>query len=88
MFWQLQFSPKSEKAFKKLDPSIQKQIKIYFNETVLKTNNPLIFAKHLQHNLADFYRFRIGKIRILCTVQKMKLIITVVKIGHRREIYD
>ena len=88
MFWKLEFSPKAEKEFKKLDQSVQKKIKIYFQEKVLQVPDPLIFAKHLQHNLSDFYRFRVENYRILCTVEKMRLIINIVKVGHRRDVYD
>ncbi len=88
MFWSLAFSLKAEKEFKKLDPVVQKKIQEYFCKRVLKAPDPLVFAKHLRHELSDFYRFRIEDYRVLCSVQRQKMIIYVVKIGHRRKIYE
>jgi mRNA interferase RelE/StbE len=87
LFWQFCFTPSAEKEFKKLDTTIQKQIKNYLFDMVLKSPNPLLFAKPLQSNLANVYRFRVRNFRILCTVQKTKMIITVVKVGHRSTVY-
>jgi len=88
VFWSLAFSPKAQKEFKKLDVSVQKQIREYFFQRVLKAPDPLVFAKHLRYDLSDFYRFRIENYCVLCSVQRHKLTIHVVKIGHRREVYD
>ncbi len=88
MFWKLEWGPGAEKAFKKLDQSIQKKIQNYFNNKVLNAADPLVFAKPLKHNLSDYYSFRVESYRIMCSVEKMKLIITVVKVDHRRDVYN
>lgn len=35
----------------------------------------------------DFYRIRIGKYRIIYEVAKKVCIITVIKVGHRKDVY-
>ncbi|CAN7305375.1 type II toxin-antitoxin system RelE/ParE family toxin [Pararhizobium sp. LjRoot235] len=35
----------------------------------------------------DLWRYRVGDFRILCRIQDEHLVILVVEIGHRREIY-
>lgn len=36
---------------------------------------------------ADGYRIRVGAYRVIYTIQDNRLIITVIKIGHRRDVY-
>jgi mRNA interferase RelE/StbE len=35
----------------------------------------------------DLWRYRVGDYRIVCDIQDSRLVILVVQIGHRREIY-
>ncbi|EGP58991.1 hypothetical protein Agau_C102033 [Agrobacterium tumefaciens F2] len=37
--------------------------------------------------LGNFWRYRVGDYRIICDIQDHKLVVLVVEIGHRREIY-
>lgn len=43
--------------------------------------------EHIKGSHVAAYRVRQGDYRILYTVQEEKLIILVIKIGHRREVY-
>jgi len=47
VFWSLAFSPKAQKEFKKLDVSVQKQIREYFFQRVLKAPDPLVLQSTL-----------------------------------------
>ena len=42
-------------------------------------------AKKLQGS--EFFRVRVGDYRILYTVERRRLVILVVRVGHRRDIY-
>ncbi len=44
--------------------------------------------KALQENLTQFYRMRSGNYRVMYSVEDKKLIVLVVKIAHRKKIYD
>jgi mRNA interferase RelE/StbE len=44
-------------------------------------------VKALQGNLTSYYRVRCGDYRIIYSIENKKLILVVVKIGHRRDIY-
>ena len=43
--------------------------------------------EHIKGSHIDTYRVRQGDYRILYTVYKERLIVLIVKIGHRREVY-
>ncbi len=80
------YSEKAEKLLSKLDKNIQKKIKKYLDE-ISKLENPKSRGKGLVGNLSGFWRYRVGDYRIICKIEDDKLIITVVEVGHRKDIY-
>jgi mRNA interferase RelE/StbE len=79
----IQISTSARKSIKKL--SQKDQVLVF---TVLETlkSNPTP-PKSLKLRGRDGYRFRVGDLRIIYTVQRGKLIVLILDIGHRREIY-
>ncbi len=81
------FSDKAKKQFLKLDKPVQQQIKKFISR--LETmNDPRSSGKMLVGNLIGFWRYRVGDYRLLCKIIDNELIIVVVEIGHRKEIYN
>lgn len=81
------FTKKAEKQVYKLDRSIQNQIKKFILE-LSKLENPRLKGKALTGSLSGLWRYRVGDYRILCEIQDDKLIIVVVGLGHRRDVYN
>ena len=81
------FTDNAEKQFLKLDKPIQKQIQKFILK-LQNLENPRECGKSLVGNLIGFWRYRVGDYRILCRIIDQELIISVVEIGHRKEIYD
>lgn len=80
------FSDVAEKQITKLDKPIQKRIFDYMAD-VAKLENPRSRGKMLVGNLLGMWRYRVGDYRILCKIKDKELIINVVEVGHRREVY-
>ena len=81
------FSANAKKQLKKLDAQIQSRI-VDFLEEVSQLENPRSRGKMLVGNLQGFWRYRVGDHRILCHIRDKELEILVVKVGHRRDVYD
>jgi mRNA interferase RelE/StbE len=47
--------------------------------------NPYLYVRKLRGS--DFYRLRVGDYRIIMTIDNGKMIILVIEVGHRRNIY-
>jgi len=79
----IELSTTARKAIKKL--SHKDQILVY---TVLETlqSNPTP-PKSLKLRGREGYRIRIGDLRIIYLIQRGKLIVLILDVGHRREIY-
>lgn len=80
------FSPLAEKQFYKLDKTIQRQIEKYVLE-LKKLQNPRDRGRALVGNYAGLWRYRVGDYRLICEIVDEKIIITVLRIGHRKEVY-
>lgn len=78
------FKQNAKKEFSKLDRQNQKRIfsKIKQLSTILQLGVPLV------GKLAGLWKLRVGDYRIIYELQKANLIIYVLKIGHRKNVYD
>lgn len=81
------FTEKAEKQFLKLDRSIQQQIQKFILR-LQDLENPRSCGKTLVGNLVGFWRYRVGDYRLLCRILDEELVITLVEVGHRKEVYD
>ena len=83
----IELNDRAKKDFAKLDKHIQIQIfkKLKFIESL---NDPKDDGKPLAGNLLGLWRYRSGDYRILAQILDDKLIILVVKISHRKNVYD
>lgn len=87
MKYQVVYSKRSIKEFKKLDRSIAIFIKSWIDDNLVDCENPRIHGKALKGNLASFWRYRIGDYRLICDISDEECVIIAVTVGHRKEIY-
>ena len=87
MPWAYRFEARAVKELKKLGPQAAKTILAYLDERVARSSDPRRFGKALQSDLAGLWRYRVGDYRILCHIEDHRLVVLVVAVGHRREVY-
>ena len=87
MAWTIEFSDIAEKQLKKCDPPIQKRITDYLYDRLHHCKNPRHFGEALKANKVGLWRYRIGDYRVICEIIDQEIIVLVLSIGHRREIY-
>ena len=83
--YQLVFDDKVIKDLKKIDQAWQRKIL-----EAIKTKlvvNPFI-GKKLVGDLSPYYRFRVSNYRVIYEVIEQRVVINVVKIRHRKEVYS
>jgi mRNA interferase RelE/StbE len=76
--------PSAERDLASLDGSIQRRIAVRIDALAENPNSP--GAKKLQGE-KDIWRVRVGDYRVLYTIRNAELVVLVIKIGHRREVY-
>lgn len=87
MKFHIEFTESARKDLKKLDKFTQKIILIWMQKNLDGYENPRIFGKPLVANRTGQWRYRIGDYRIIAKIEDNKLIILVITIGHRRDVY-
>lgn len=88
MNWVYRFDERALKELKKLGNQTQRDILAYLDERVAGNANPRRFGKGLKADLAGLWRYRVGDYRILCQLKDGELLVLVIAVGHRRNVYD
>ena len=86
MAWQIKFDKDVQRSMKKLDKQVAKRIITKLRE-VSQLENPRSKGKALVGNMAGLWCYRVGDYRIICNIENDVLLILVVDIKHRREVY-
>lgn len=83
----IEYSMMALKQLKKIDRVWQKEI-LKEMDRIANLKNPRECGKLLKGNLLGIWRYRVGSFRILCDIQDDKILITVLRIAHRKEVYN
>jgi mRNA interferase RelE/StbE len=85
--WVVNFSDKAERQLKRLDPTIRRRIVDFLEQRLARLPNPRSLGSALAGDLKGLWRYRVGDYRILCEFKDDELIVLVVEVGHRSDIY-
>lgn len=88
MSWAYSFEASALKELKKLGPQAAREILGFLDERVVGTEDPRTFGKPLKGDLKGLWRYRVADYRLICSIQDQRLVVLVLKVGHRRDIYD
>lgn len=87
MSWDYSFTEKALKQLRKLGAEPSRRIVSFLKERVAGDEDPRRFGKELKGELGEFWRYRVDDYRILCRIEGDRMLVLVVKVGHRREVY-
>lgn len=87
MIYEISTTEKFDKSFKKLDRQTQRIIKVWIEKNLINCENPRIHGKALTANISGQWRYRVGDYRILAEIHDDKLVLILIDVGHRRDIY-
>lgn len=88
MSWDYRISEEAAKELMKLGHEPARRIVRYLKNRIQGDGDPRRFGKQLKGDLGEFWRYRVDDYRILCKIEDDKLIVLVVRVGHRSGIYD
>ena len=87
MAWKVEFQKLAAKQLRALDRPIQQRILTYFRTRVLSADDPRQLGKALTGDKVGLWRYRIGDYRAICRLEDERLVVLVLQLGHRREVY-
>ena len=72
---------------KKLDANDRKIIINWLEKNIDNSSDPRQFGKSLKGNLKEYWRYRIGKYRVIVLINDNELCVLTIDAGHRKDIY-
>ena len=86
--YSVEYDPHVMKKLSKFDAPVRKRIKNWIDKNLEGCENPRLHGKALQGDWEGHWRYRVGDYRIIAKIEDDKIIIFVVKIDKRGEIYS
>lgn len=88
MAWQIEFDPSAAKELAKLDKPTARRIVQFLRERVSPLKDPRSLGEALRgDDLGSFWKYRLGDYRVVAEIIDRRVVIIVVRVGHRREVY-
>ena len=88
MAWQIEFDPAAVKELAKLDKPVARRIVQFLRERIAALTDPRSLGEALRGDeLGSFWKYRLGDYRVVAEIVDRRVVIIVVRIGHRREVY-
>lgn len=84
----MEWDDRARKELRTLDSSIQKEILNYLRTRLADLDDPRSFGKTLLGNKAGLWRYGVGDCRLVCKIEDHTLVVLVIGVGHRKEVYE
>jgi mRNA interferase RelE/StbE len=88
MAYDVELSAEVVRELGKLDAQQTKRILKFLHERVAKLDDPRSIGDALHGSrLGEFWKYRVGDYRLICKIEDDRLVVLVLRVGHRKEIY-
>ncbi len=87
MVWTVEYTTAVERELSRFDRQIARRIRNYMRDRVATRDNPREIGKALHGHWSGYWRYRVGDYRIICDIQDAALIVLVVEVGGRGDVY-
>ena len=87
MKYTVEYTAQAVKELKKLDKQNRALIIGWIEKNLVGCTDPRQHGKGLTANRSGQWRYRVGDYRLLAAIQDKKIVILILNVGHRSEIY-
>jgi len=86
--WQIEFNESAKKELAKLDRQVARRLIDFLKNRVLNLRDPRSVGQALRGStLGEFWKYRVGDFRIIASIQDDRMIVLVLRLGNRSDIY-
>jgi mRNA interferase RelE/StbE len=86
--WQIEFDQSAKKELAKLDRQVARRLIDFLKNRVLNLRDPRSVGQALRGStLGEFWKYRVGDFRIIASIQDDRMIVLVLRVGNRSDIY-
>ena len=88
MAWKIEISPVADRELSNLDAQHARRILKFLHERLANLDDPRSIGKALQGSrLGECWKYRVGDYRLICKIEDDRVVVLVLRVGHRKEIY-
>ena len=88
MAYSVELAESADRELGKLDAQHRKRILKFLQGRVAKLEDPRSIGEALHGSqLGEFWKYRVGDYRLIAKIEDDRLVVLVLRVGHRREIY-
>lgn len=87
MAYNVELSESADRELAKLDEQPRKRI-LKFLQRLARMDDPRSIGEALRGSrLGEFWKYRVGDYRLISNIEDDRLVVLVLRIGHRKDIY-
>ncbi len=88
MAWKVEIDSTAARDLDRLDRQAARRILAFLHGRIAALDDPRSIGEALKGSrLGEFWKYRVGDYRIICSIEDGALRILVVRVGNRREVY-
>jgi mRNA interferase RelE/StbE len=88
MAWKVRLTERAHKDLEKIDKQVAKRILSFFHDRIEGSDDPRSMGAALTGSeLGEFWKYRIGDWRAICSIQDETVVVYVLTVQHRSEAY-
>ena len=88
MAWKIEFTETALRQLDSLDKQVALRIAKFLQQRISPLKNPRSIGQALTgERFGEFWKYRVGDYRLIAKIEDNRLVIVIVELGHRREIY-
>jgi mRNA interferase RelE/StbE len=86
--WTVEFERAAAKELAKLVPQVARRIVSFLRDRVATQDDPRSIGQALKGDtLGEFWKYRLGDFRLIARIVDHRLLVLVLRVGHRKAIY-
>ena len=85
MVWTIDYAASARTRLRKLDKQTAKRIVDFMDQRIAKSHDPRSLGQALTGpRLGEYWRYRVGDMRIICDIRDGELVVLVIEVANRR----
>ena len=88
MAWTVEFLPEAAREQRKLDRQVAAWLLRFLDQRIRRAEDPRSIGEPVRgERFGAYWKYRVGDYRLICRIQDQQVVVTVVRIGHRRDVF-
>ena len=86
--YKVEYTERAIKELRKLDKYTRQMLYSWIDKNLVNCEIPKLHGKPLTANRKGQWRYRVGDYRIITEIQDDRIVILILTVGHRSEVYS